>query len=142
MSTNEKWQNPDDNSIRNILTSAKHIAVVGCSPKPDRTSYQITKFLIEKGYQVHPIHPQADTILGQKVYASLADVPFPVDIVNVFRKPEFTPPIAESACQIGAKTLWLQLGIINEDAWGIAHNHGLNCVMDRCIAVMHRLLIH
>jgi len=142
MSTHEKWQNPDDDSIRNILTSSKHIAVVGCSPKPDRTSHQITKFLIEHGYQVYPIHPQADTILKQKVYKSLAEVPVDVDIVNVFRKPEFTPPIAESACQIGAKTLWLQQGIINEDTWLIAHNQGLNCVMDRCIAVMHRLLIH
>ena len=141
MMTTEKWQNPDDDAIRNILASAKHIAVVGCSPKPDRTSHQITQFLIEQGYQVYPIHPKADTILGQKVYANLSDVPTPIDIVDVFRKPEFTPPIAESACKIGAKTLWLQQGIINEEAWSIAHNHGLNCIMDRCIAVMHRLLI-
>jgi len=135
------WKNPPDEQIRELLTNAKTIAVVGCSPKPDRTSHQITAFLIEKGYNVIPVHPQADTILGRKTYASLADIPVPVDIVNVFRKSESTPPIAAAAVAIGAKALWLQQGIANEDVHRIANDAGLICVMDLCIAVMHRMLL-
>jgi len=135
------WQNPNDEQLTELLKSSKTIAVVGCSPKPDRTSHQIDAFLLEKGYHVIPVHPQADTILGQKVYASLADIPEPVDIVNVFRKPEFTQPIAKAAVAIGAKALWLQQGIINEDSYLIATDGGLICVMDLCIAVMHRLVL-
>ena len=141
MAMQETWNNPSDQVIKTMLETASNIAVVGCSPKPDRTSYQITEFLIKKGYNVFPVHPQADEILGRKVYRDLTEIPEPIDIVNVFRKPEFTPPIAEKASQITAKTLWLQQGIISEEAWQIAHNHRLHCVMDRCIAVMHRLLI-
>ncbi len=141
MPDHNAWQNPSDEEISTILQSAKNIAVVGCSPKPDRTSYQITAFLINQGYQVFPVHPKAKTILGRKVYPSLKDIPEAIDIVNVFRKPEFTPAIAEAAVAIAAKTLWLQQGIINEQSWQIAHSNGLHCIMDRCIAVMHRLLI-
>ena len=135
------WQNPDDETIRTLLRSAKNIAVVGCSPKPDRTSHQIAAFLLEQGYNMIPVHPQADTILGQTCYPTLADIPVPIDIVDVFRKPEFTPPIAEAAVAIGAKSLWLQQGIANEDSWRIATEGGLTCIMDRCIAVMYRLLL-
>ncbi|OIO70227.1 MAG: CoA-binding protein [Zetaproteobacteria bacterium CG12_big_fil_rev_8_21_14_0_65_55_1124] len=135
------WQNPNDEQLTELLQSAKTIAVVGCSPKPERTSHQIAAFLLEKGYHVIPVHPQAKEILGQKAYASLADIPVPVDIVDVFRKPEFTPPIAEEAVAISAKALWLQQGIVNEDAYRIATTGGLTCVMDLCIAVMHRLII-
>jgi len=135
------WKNPSDAELTKLLRSAKTIAVVGCSPNPERTSHQIASFLIEKGYKVIPVHPKAGTILGQKVYPSLADIPEPVDIVDVFRRPEFTPPIAEAAVAISAKALWLQQGIINEDAWKTATDAGLGCVMDLCIAVMHRLLL-
>lgn len=135
------WQNPSDEQIRELLSTAKTIAVVGCSPKPDRTSHRIAAFLIGHGYSVIPVHPQPGTILGRKSYASLADIPEPVDIVDVFRRSEFTPPIAEDAVSIGAKALWLQLGIINGDTCRIATAGGLSCVMDRCIAVMHRLLL-
>jgi len=141
MSDKKTWHNPDDQTLKSILRHAKTIAVVGCSPKPERTSHQITAFLIEQGYEVFPIHPQADVILGRKVYSSLADVPVPIDIVNVFRKPEFTAQIAEQAVAIQAKTLWLQQGIYHEQAYTIATSHGINCVMDLCIAVMHRLLL-
>ncbi|MDQ6971642.1 MAG: CoA-binding protein [Mariprofundaceae bacterium] len=137
----QTWQNPDDEALRELLRSARTIAVVGCSPKSDRTSHQIAAFLIEKGYHVIPVHPKADTILGQKAYARLSDIPVPVDIVDVFLRPELTPPIAEAAAAIGAKALWLQQGIVNEDAWKIATDAGLTCVMDLCIAVMHRLLL-
>lgn len=135
------WQNPDDEQIGTLLRQARSIAVVGCSPKPDRISHQITAFLIERGYRVFPIHPQADEILGRKVYASLAEVPEPIDIVNVFRKPEATPPIAKAAVEAGAGALWLQLGIASQETWDIAHDHGMPCIMDRCIAVMIRRLL-
>ena len=85
------WQNPDDATLEKLLTEAKTIAVYGCSPKPDRTSHQIAGFLIEKGYHVIPVHPKAEAILGQKVYPTLADIPVHVDIVDVFRRAEFTP---------------------------------------------------
>lgn len=135
------WKTPDDNVIRKLLTEAGTIAVVGCSPKPDRSSHQIAEFLLAQGYHVIPVHPAADEILGQKVYAGLADIPERVDIVDVFRKPEATPAIAGEAVAIGAKALWLQQGIVHEGAWKIATDGGLICVMDRCIAVMHRLLM-
>lgn len=138
----QAWQNPSDAALSELLKDAKTIAVVGCSPKPDRTSHQIAAFLIDRGYHVIPVHPQAREILGQKVYPRLADIPLPVDIVDVFRKPEFTPPIAEAAVAIGAKALWLQQGIVNEEAYRVATAGGLTCVMDLCIAVMHRLLLH
>ncbi|PJA31438.1 MAG: CoA-binding protein [Zetaproteobacteria bacterium CG_4_9_14_3_um_filter_53_7] len=134
------WNNPSDKQIAALLDGAKTIAVYGCSPKPDRTSYRITQFLIEQGYRVYPVHPKAETILGQKVYADLASIPEHVDIVNVFRRAEFTPEVARQAADIGAGTLWLQLGIMNEESWAIAKRGGLYCVMDRCIAVMYRLL--
>jgi hypothetical protein len=135
------WQNPDDVTLTRLLKHAKTIAVYGCSPKPDRTSHQIAAFLIEQGYHVIPVHPKARSILGQKVYAKLADIPLHVDIVDVFRKAEFTPDIARQAVEIGACALWLQQGIINEASFRIAREGGLIPVMDRCIAVMHRLLI-
>ncbi|MDQ7011787.1 MAG: CoA-binding protein [Mariprofundaceae bacterium] len=135
------WKNPDDNVIRELLAEAGTIAIVGCSPKPDRSSHQIAEFLLAQGYHVVPVHPATDEILGQKVYARLADIPEQVDIVDVFRKPEATPAIAREAVAIGAKALWLQQGIVHEDAWKIATDGGLICVMDRCIAVMHRLLM-
>lgn len=141
MSEGSTWKNPSDDEVRNILQSGKNIAVVGCSPKTDRTSYQITAFLISKDYNIFPIHPKADYILGRKVYPSLTAVPEPIDIVNVFRKPVFTPQIAKEAASIHAKTLWLQQGIINEETWNIATTHHMNCIMDSCIAMMHRLLI-
>ena len=136
------WRNPDDDVIRELLLSSRVIAVVGCSPKPERTSHQIAKFLIEHGYAVHPVHPAATEILGRKVYPRLADIPEPVDIVDVFRRAEHTPEVARQAVDIGARALWLQQGIVSEEAWRIAREAGLMCVMDRCIAVMHRLLIH
>jgi len=141
MREHPSWQNPGDAELDKLLRTAKTIAVIGCSPKPERTSHQIAAFLLEQGYHVIPVHPKAGTILGQKVYASLADIPEPVDIVDVFRRQEFTPPIAEAAVAIGAKALWLQQGIINEESWNIAATAGLTCVMDLCIAVMHRLLL-
>ncbi|NWF38420.1 CoA-binding protein [Mariprofundus sp. NF] len=135
------WKNPGDKTISRILSEAKTVAVYGCSPKEDRTSYHITAFLIEQGYRVYPVHPIAETILGQQVYPDLASIPEHVDIVNVFRKAEFTPEVARQAVEIGAGTLWLQLGIINAESWKIATGAGLGCVMDRCIEVQYQRLV-
>lgn len=135
------FENPDDDKIARLLQEAKTIAVVGCSPKPDRTSHQIAAFLLEQGYRMIPVHPQADTILGQQVYPDLASIPVHIDIVDVFRKAEATPPIAKAAVAVGAGALWLQQGISNEETARIAHEGRLTCVMDRCIAVMHRILL-
>jgi len=142
MAQEQAWQNPSDAQLKSILTTAKNIAVVGCSPNPERSSHQITAYLIQQGYQVFPVHPAATTILGQTVYPTLADIPQPIDIVDVFRKAEFTPEIAKQAAAIHAKTLWLQQGIQHPKAYEIAQKHHMTCVMDLCIAVMHRLLLH
>ncbi len=132
-----------DEVLARLLRTSETIAVVGCSPNPERTSHQIARFLLEQGYEVIPVHPKADEILGQKVYPSLLEIPRTkkVDIVDVFRRAEFTPPIAEAAVSIGARCLWLQQGIVSEEACAIAERGGLICVMDRCIAVTYRLLI-
>ncbi len=135
------WQNPDNATLTRLLEHAGTIAVYGCSPKPDRTSHRIAAFLIEQGYHVIPVHPKAETILGQKVYPTLSDIPVHVDIVDVFRRAEFTPGVARQAVEIGADTLWLQQGIISEESYRIAKDGGLTPVMDLCIAVVHRLLI-
>ncbi|MOA34434.1 hypothetical protein D3C78_1558070 [compost metagenome] len=94
-----------------------------------------------KGYTIIPVNPNADQILGQKSYAKLKDIPVAVDIVNVFRRSEYTPPIAEEAAAIGAKTFWLQLGIVSEEAARIAAEGGLNVIMDRCIKVEDSILL-
>jgi len=137
------WHNPDDGVIRNLLTAASNIAIVGCSPKPDRTSHQIAAFLKGNGYRIIPVHPAGGTIHGEQVCASLLDIPedMHIDIVDVFRRPEYTPEIARQAMQIRAGALWLQQGIVSHEAFNIATEGGLTCVMGCCIAVMHRLLV-
>lgn len=122
--------------IKQLLTESKTIAVVGLSDKPDRISYIVAANIQAKGYKIIPVNPSVSgSILGETVYAELADIPEPVDIVNVFRKPEHTPAIAQEAANIGAKALWLQLGIVNEEAAQIARDNGLTVIMDRCIKV-------
>ncbi|MDX8411629.1 MAG: CoA-binding protein [Mariprofundaceae bacterium] len=138
------WENPNDEAVRKLLTEARTIAVVGCSPNPERSSHQIASFLLDQGYRMIPVHPAAREVHGQKAYASLLDIPkdVHVDIVDVFREPEATPLVAEQAVKIGAGALWLQQGIVNEDAYRISTAGGLACVMDQCIAVAYRLLMH
>lgn len=125
----------DDTQLRQILEPPKVIAVVGHSDNPARTSYRIAQFLRQVGYRVYPVNPMVQTIDGQPSYASLSDVPASVDIVNVFRRPEFLPEIAAAAIAVHAKTLWAQLGITNFEAAQLAHNAGLAVVMDACIKV-------
>ncbi|TLS68499.1 CoA-binding protein [Mariprofundus erugo] len=135
------WHNPNHPELTVLLREAKTIAIVGCSPKPDRPSHQIAAFLQSRGYDVIPVHPQAKTILGQNVYPSLAEIPVTVDIVNVFLRAASTPAVAEEAVRTGAGALWLQQDIISDEAYRIATGAGLTCIMDLCIAVMHRLLL-
>jgi predicted CoA-binding protein len=132
--------NPSDDRIRQLLTDASTIAVVGASSNPERPSHSIMQRLQRAGYKVIPVNPRETRVLGEQAYASLADIPVPVDIVDVFRRGEDTPPIADEAVAIGAKALWLQSGISSEDAASRASAGGLVVVMDSCIATEHALL--
>ncbi|GIP20365.1 CoA-binding protein [Paenibacillus sp. J22TS3] len=130
------FENPSRQEIKQILESAGNIAIVGLSDKTDRTSYMIGQALQLRGYRIIPVNPTVtEDILGEKTYASLKDIPEPVDIVNVFRRSEYTPEVAKEAVEIGAKVLWLQLGVYSEEAYQTASDHGLTVIMDRCIKV-------
>ncbi len=131
---------PSDDDIRHLLTEARTIAVVGASSSPDRPSHGIMRKLLSVGYTVIPVNPRETEVLGQKAYATLADIPVPVDIVDVFRRAEDTPAIADEAVRIGAKVLWLQSGIVSDLAATTAEAGGLTVVMDSCIGTMHSLL--
>jgi len=127
----------DINELRRILRENKVIAVVGLSADWYRPSYFAAKYMLEHGYRVIPVNPKYKEILGQKCYASLRDIPGKVDIVDVFRKPQDVPPIAEDAIAIGARVLWQQLGVRNEAAAARAREAGLDAVMDRCVKIEH-----
>ena len=132
--------NPTDDELRTILSTSRTIAVVGASSKHDRPSYGVMKTLMAAGFNVVPVTPREERILGRTAYATLADIPEPVDIVDVFRRAEDTPAIADEAAQIGAKVLWLQLGIVSDEAAARARAHGLTVIMDLCIGqTTHRL---
>ncbi|WP_055107538.1 CoA-binding protein [Paenibacillus ihumii] len=136
------FENPSREEIKEILQHAGNIAVVGLSDKPDRTSYMVAQAMQSNGYRIIPVNPAASgQILGEQVYASLADIPEPIDIVNVFRRSEYTPEVAREAVAAGAKVLWLQQGIISEEAAQIASQGGLKVVMDRCIKVEDSILL-
>lgn len=135
------FENPSRDEIKRILQETKNIAVVGLSGDPDKTSHMVSAAMQAKGYRIIPVNPKETEILGEKCYKSLADIPEPIDIVNVFRRPEHTPPIAAEAVAAGAKVLWLQLGIVNDEAAAIAADGGLTVVMDRCIKVEDSILL-
>jgi predicted CoA-binding protein len=131
-----------DAELRRLLRETRTIAVVGASPKPNRASHGVMAFLQQAGYRAIPVNPAAagQTILGETVYAALGDIPVPVDMVDVFRRAEDTPPVARDAVASGAKSLWLQLGIANPETAEIATAGGLDVVMDRCTAIEIRRL--
>ncbi|WP_279156697.1 CoA-binding protein [Obesumbacterium proteus] len=123
-----------EQQIKSILQQVKHIALVGASDKPHRASYGVMAYLLEQGYQVTPVSPKlaGQNLLGQKVYATLDEIPHPIDMVDVFRNSEAAYGVAEEAIAVNAKVLWLQLGVINEQAEKLATEAGLQVVMDRC----------
>ncbi|MCP1437448.1 putative CoA-binding protein [Erwinia persicina] len=124
----------DDNIINEVLTTTRHIALVGASEKPTRASHYVMAYLLGQGYKVTPVSPKlaGQTLLGQRVYAKLEEIPEPVDMVDVFRNSEAAWGVAQEAIAIGAKSLWLQQGVINEQAAVLAADAGLKVVMDRC----------
>src|SRR5262252_9206253 len=132
--------NPGDQELRQLLTDAAVIAMVGASSNPEKESHRIMRKLQHAGYRVIPVNPKESEILGERAYASLLDVPERIDIVDVFRRAEDTPAIADEAVTIGAKALWLQSGVSNEDTAARASAGGLTVVMDACIGVMHSIL--
>ncbi|WP_035346247.1 MULTISPECIES: CoA-binding protein [Dickeya] len=123
-----------DSELINVLSSVKTVAVVGASEKPNRPSYGVMAYLIEQGYRVIPVSPRlaGQTVLGQLAYASLEEIAEPVDMVDVFRQSDAAFDVAQSAIAVGAKVLWLQIGVINEAAAVLAHSAGLAVIMDRC----------
>jgi predicted CoA-binding protein len=131
----ERYQDPL--AIQRVLHTAKTIAVVGLSSNELRASYFVGYYLKRHGYRVIPVNPRESEILGETCYASMRDVPVPVDIVNVFRAPDALPGIAQEAVAIGAGTLWCQFGVINADGARIADDGGVTVIMDRCLKVEH-----
>jgi predicted CoA-binding protein len=134
---------PGDQELRSILGDAHTIAVVGLSSDPGKESLRIARYLQDKGYRIIPVNPNETEVLGEKAYHSLLDIPSDVhvDAVDVFRKPEHTPEIARQAVEIGAKVLWLQTDIVNDDARRIAEDAGLDVVMGVCMRSAHRALV-
>ncbi|WP_413734426.1 CoA-binding protein [Sodalis sp. RH21] len=123
-----------DTDIADILTSVKTIALVGASDNPSRASHGVMAYLLQQGYQVFPVNPTlaGEEILGQKVYGSLAEVPVKIDMVDIFRRSEAVYDLTQEAIAIDAKVIWMQLGVINEQAAVLAKNIGMQVVMDRC----------
>ena len=131
----------DDEGLREILVQTSSIAIVGASNNPDRPSQQVMTYLLEAGYKIYPVAPTADTILGQPAYASLADLPEPPDVVEVFSHPEAVPEIAREAAASKATVLWLQEGVKSDEGLRIACAGGLKVVMDRCMKKDHQRLV-
>lgn len=123
-----------------VLDRARTIAVVGCSATPGKDAHEIPRYLVDEGFDVHPVNPSATEIFGRRAYASLDDVPRPIDLVCVFRPSAEAPAIARKAVEVGARALWLQTGIASEEARRIAEGAGMAYVEDACIRVLHTRL--
>jgi predicted CoA-binding protein len=126
-----------EDEIKEILTSYKTIAVVGISNKPGRDSYIVAEYLLNQGYKIIPVNPNIDAVLGLKAYPDLISIPEDIEIVDIFRRPEFVDEIVDQAIEKGAKVVWMQLGVINESAAERARKAGLKVVMNKCIKVEH-----
>ncbi len=124
--------------IKSILEESKTVAVVGLSPREERDSHRVAKYLQSQGYRIIPVNPNTDEILGERSYPDLASIPEPIDVVDVFRRSETVPEIVEEAIKVGARTVWMQEGVIHEEAAARAREAGLQVVMDRCIMIEHR----
>jgi predicted CoA-binding protein len=135
--------NPEDRELAILLGEAHSVAVVGLSSKPSRPSYEIAAYLQDHGYRIVPVNPKETEVLGERAYPSLRDIPddVQIDVVDVFRRAEETPPIARDAVAIGAKVLWLQEGIVSDEAYRIASEAGLDVIMGVCIRATRRRII-
>jgi uncharacterized protein len=131
----------NDQMLKDILLSAKTIASVGLSSNRAKESYGIVEYLKGQGYHIIPVNPTTNEVLGEKAYPDLESVPEKIDVVQVFRRPEDVPPVVDSAIKVGAKVVWMQEGIVNEEAAEKARAAGLQVVMDACMRVTHRRLI-
>ena len=131
-----------DSQLRELLHSSRTIAVVGLSPKENRPSNMVGRYLQETGYKVIPVNPGQKEILGEVCYPDLASVEEKIDIVNIFRRSEDTPPLVEQAVAAAAKAVWMQQGVVNEDAAALARKGGLMCIMDFCIKIEHARLFN
>ncbi|MBX6377176.1 MAG: CoA-binding protein [Clostridia bacterium] len=129
-----------DRTLADILREARTVAVVGLSADPDRPSHRVARYLQEQGYRIIPVNPTVDAVLGEKSYPRVADIPDPVDVVDVFRRPDDVPAVVEEAIAIGTRTIWLQEGLVHEGAAQRARAAGVRFVMDRCMAKEHRRL--
>lgn len=134
-------ENPATETVKQILEQAKTIAVVGLSDKPQRTSHQISSMMQDQGFRIIPINPKLDEVLGEKAYSSLTDVSENIDIINIFRRSEFLPSVAEDAAKTNATVFWAQQGVANEEAFTYLKKHGFTVMMDSCIKVAHSVLI-
>lgn len=125
-------------TIRDILKECRSVAVVGASASPEKASYRVAAYLKSAGYRVIPVNPRESEILGERAYPDLASIGEKVDVVDIFRRAEDVLPIVEQAVKIGAGTVWMQLGIVNEEAATVAERAGLSVVMDRCMMIEHK----
>lgn len=130
----------DDDTLRRILTNYKRVAIVGLSADRSRPSNVVAKYLLDHGFEVTPVNPKYDAILGQPCYPDLTAIPTPVDIINLFQRSERVPPFVDAAIDIGAKVIWMQLGIVHEEAAEKARAAGLEVVMNRCIKIEYARL--
>ena len=135
------FSNPGDDAIRKLLSEVRRIAVVGLSPKPHRDSHRVARYLMGRGYEVIPVYPRGDEILGRTVHRRVQDVPGTVDLVDVFRRSEFLPSVVDDVLAAGAPAVWFQLGCVDEEAARSAQAAGTFVVMDRCIMVDHAALL-
>ena len=133
--------NPPSEKIKAILEKYKTVAIVGLSPKPERDSHKVGKYLKDHGYRIVPVNPGQKEILGEKCYPNLKAVPFPIDIVDIFRRPEAIPPVVDDAIEVGAEVVWMQLGIVHNQAADMARRAGLEVVMNKCIKIEHMTLL-
>lgn len=131
---------PTLEELRQILTSVKTVAVVGLSDDPERPSHHIPAYLQSQGYRIIPVNPKFSELLGEKAYARVTDIPEPIDVVQIFRRSDEAPPIVEEAIAKGARVVWMQIGVSNEEAAARARAAGLTVVMDTCMGATHRTL--
>ncbi|KAA0564578.1 CoA-binding protein [Rossellomorea aquimaris] len=132
-------ENPSRQEIGNILKQSNRIAVIGLSDNPARTSYMVSKAMQDQGYEIIPVNPTIDAALGVKAVSSLKEIEGPIDIVNVFRRSEFLPKIAQEFDEIDSNVFWAQQGVMNEEAYRFLKERGYTVIMDRCIKVEHAL---